>query len=335
MRKITQNITAGGKVVYPGCKTFVFLTCAEPVSFNFITVFNRIERTIEDFSDTFSVTAKNYFLRVEVTSETTQEVTAILLDDGNIEYKPLRDEVSVVSGQCNITQGKGKVVNFGEYPVQVGANYPLMTTNVLDKVKYERSGGVEGSDPWIWHNTENMGGSDLKLWSPCFYTYYSSPNYWKNHSFIERISIKPTIDTFLEVWGRPEATTQNHLYQFNLFKNSKMMDNISNKYTGYSTFGYRSETQANWVGDSDNQLFLRYPCPANILTSFTPLYPFEFLQGPVINISLFQFTCQYLTTITTSDPCEYEMYIEGTDFQYSNTSGIDRWDSHVKTVTYP
>jgi len=340
LKKLTQTIYGGGKIIFPGCKTFVFLTCDTPVDFNFITVFNRVERTIEQFSDTFSVTAENYFLRVEVSSSVTQEITVILLDDTKIEYRPLKDRVTVdegdinIHGECAISHGLIKVANRGDYGVQIGANVPVMTTHVLDKVKYQRA-GVEGAEAWYWYNKGSIGGSNLNLWSPCFYTNSSFPNYYARYLYLERIKIKPTIDTHLEIWGNPIIGSGSALpFYFASLHKVEHMDNIQAKVTDNFVFGYRDEPHSLFHSDVKNKLFVSYPCPANVLTEFKPLYPFQFLQGTLYTSSKL-FSTEFLTTITTEDECEYDIYVEGVSFLYSRTNDPSRWDSHMTNIEYP
>jgi len=188
MRKITQNIPAGGKIVFPGCKTFVFLTCAYPVSFNFITVFNRIERTIEDFSDTFSVTAKNYFLRVEVTSETEQEITAILLDDGNIEYRPLRDEVHITNNDDS------------KIPIKIPDRYDSMPI---------RSQGVICTTQFDDFSNNPLRTSDQRFQS-CFCPKTNNPNFQTyapamvNNDYFPSASFSTTIGILHSLEINPE-----------------------------------------------------------------------------------------------------------------------------------
>lgn len=113
MKKITQNIGAGETITFPSCKTFVNLRSKFPVDFKFITMFNKIDRTITNFQDSFSVTANAYFLRVEITSVQAQELNVILIEDTGIEYTPITGNVFISNDDSNAVPVNAYITNSG------------------------------------------------------------------------------------------------------------------------------------------------------------------------------------------------------------------------------
>ncbi len=113
MRKLDQEISANETISFPSCKTFVFLRSEYPVSFKFITLFNRIDRTIENFQDSFSVTADTYFLRVEITSKYAQTLSCILIEDTKIEYTPITGDVFISNDESHKVPVSGIIENSG------------------------------------------------------------------------------------------------------------------------------------------------------------------------------------------------------------------------------
>jgi len=95
MKKFTYNMTAGITYSFPSCKTFVFLRTDYDVSFKFISLWNKIDKEIEGFKDSFSITAEEYFLQIRVVSSVNQEVSAILIDDSKVQYQPIMGEVTI------------------------------------------------------------------------------------------------------------------------------------------------------------------------------------------------------------------------------------------------
>ncbi len=300
MKKLTQNIAAGETVIFPSCKTFVFIQSVEPVDFKFITLFNRIDRQIEGFSDTFSVTAANYFLRIEVFSEVAQEITVVLIEDSHVEYKPLRDHVKV-------TDGCIKVVNTGNYPVQVGGKYCLPVMLGPDHVKYS---GDFGGIPWDFI-TDDRRGTNLNVWCPLFSkSQYSDSTNW----FLDKISITSSIDTCLEIWHYYVYSTGQY-HGFSDYKNCSYHNmKYSTAISNYRRVYYKDVTRTSLEATDD--LIISRPLKANVLTEFTPNVPF--FMGRTNNTTGHK---QFLS-ITTKDVCEFSLHLEGLSFVDSPTNDV-------------
>jgi hypothetical protein len=137
MKKFTYNATAGITYSFPSCKTFVFLRSDHDVSFKFISLWNKIDKEIEGFKDSFSITAKDYFLQVRVVSSTNQEISAILIDDDKINYQPIMGEVTIANTPLPVNINNSLLsVDIDNVPL------PVEITNTSTNVTVDNEVGV-------------------------------------------------------------------------------------------------------------------------------------------------------------------------------------------------
>jgi len=309
MRKLTQNILPGETLTFPSCKTFVYLRSEHAVSFKFITMFNKIDRTIDNFQDSFSVTANTYFLRVEITSDNAQELSCILIEDTGIDYTPITGDVFISNDEDNkipvvFDEGCATVINSAMYPVQVGNYYPNLNCQGVDYPKYWQK-DYRGSYPFSFWNTSNMGGTGLQVWAPIL-------NGGTYRGFIERISIIPTINTYLELWYKYfDGLGDTHSFtSYKTINDHQFIDSDSLR-----SFGHKNVTRASLL--LSDTLRHTYPLLQNVMNVYEPKFPIEV---QVKNVDYTDKRLNSYCSISTKDVCEYEIYVEGTMFQLASGS---------------
>ena len=308
MKKLTQNIPAGGTISFPSCKTFVFLRSSTPVSFKFITLYNRIDRQIENFKDTFSVTADTYFLRVEVHSEEAQELSCILIEDTKIDYTPITGDVFISNDESHKVNCSCDVINDREDAMLV-RNYGSLFQTVNNDFSLNHNGYEDCRFQHIYiplTGNPNFQAYNLQLKTPTVLgvDYRVLPS-------IYSLEITPTIDTKLLIITPPYNQTYIHLP--NVYYNSDLRSALKQLYPtrantqgclNYIKTGYNNLSALPAAEDYD--VIYSYSIKQNTTEKIKFDLPFKVEQWH---------TTDYVSShpsfmITTKDACDFEMHID-------------------------
>jgi len=301
MKKLTQTINAGNTVVFPSCKSFVFLRSEYPVSFKFITMYNKIDRTINEFQDSFSVTANTYFLRVEIKSMETQEVSCILIEDTAISYTPITGDVYISNDLNHRIPTQSYITNSSNYPAPVYSPKGMQTNHKIDSQKFYKSNYSERFKSGCFIESQ-QAASDLECYS-IFPSIDYSYGFAGQHAFITEIWVTPETDNFLEFWYVNSNARSWYDYNTSLGWMKSLDGYVSNYFGGHlelHDIRYKNETRINLLNAPYQYLLFSFPIKANETYHQKFDYP---LLIPLRSSKVYgNYSC---LTITTKTNCHF------------------------------
>ena len=355
MKKFTYNMTAGITYSFPSCKTFVFLRTDYDVSFKFISLWNKVDKEIEGFKDSFSITADEYFLQVRVVSSVDQEVSAILIDDAKVLYQPIMGEVTIsntplpvqISGQpidvhldnaspndvtvtntsANRAGMHSYVDNNRSYPIPTYSPEGIMVDQKINSDKFYK-GLYSGQDGYLgrhkgWGYVESQqAASDLECY--CVFPWVKSAdnNPLYTDAYLTHLEIIPETDNFLELWVAAVSTGTHRDYSTlvkTLVNPDGKVKTTQNTVLISSEVWYKNVTRASLVAAAYEECLCSYPIKAGV--------PFVLPMAKPIRLDVSTTTAaRYLTeflTITTKTNCHFSFNVQIELFeQYFNTNEI-------------
>jgi len=305
MRKLTQNISAGQTLSFPSCKTFVYLRSEYAVSFKFITMFNKIDRTIDNFQDSFSVTANTYFLRVEITSENAQELSCILIEDTGIDYTPITGDVFISNDDNNHIPVKSYNVNSRDYPVPVYSPEGVQTNHKIDSQKFYKSNYYERFKSCGYTPSQNAA-SDLECYA-LFPSVDSPYCFLGGYTFITEMWLTPETDNFFEMWSyhRSSKTWLDYDTHINwLTSLDSYVDNYYGNDLEMHEIRYKNVTRETLSTRANQYLMYSFPIKAGEIFYMKFDYPI-----PVPSRSSKSSGNTRIFTFTTKTNCHFEFNI--------------------------
>ena len=308
MRKLTQNILPGETLTFPSCKTFVYLRSEHAVSFKFITMFNKIDRTIDNFQDSFSVTANTYFLRVEITSDNAQELSCILIEDTGIDYTPITGDVFISNNENNFIPAKSYNINSRDYPVPVYSPKGVLTNKKIDNERLYKGNYNERFKAGCYVESQ-QAASDLECYGifPKMNTSDNNPLYID--AFLTSLIVYPETDNFLELWIYTNNSNCNHdfITPIETLINPDGKVKVFTNYHSdtYSKIYYKNVARSILENETEEYLLHSFPIKSGVPFELPMAKPI-WLQPSSYVSSVYQ---DEFLTITTKTNCHFNFNV--------------------------